>query len=104
MAIKPVYKSSFYVTISIRQFLFAGVSPVYTRIFLCDKKDWKLGSTDDIQIVINFMCCRVYSDRFLYVTTFICHRKTNTPFSSKNFVVQILVNFVRLHEQIKIVK
>ena len=49
------------------------------------------------------MCCLVYTKNFLYMTIFICHIKTNTPVFQQIFI-QKLVNFVHLHEQIKIVK
>ena len=49
------------------------------------------------------MCCLVYTDNFLYVTILICHIKTNTPvFSANIIVIQKLVNFVHLQEQIEI--
>mgnify|MGYP001793440538 CR=1 FL=1 len=45
----------------------------------------------------------VYTDNFLYMTIFICHIKTNRPVLQQIIVIQELVNFVHLNEQIKIV-
>ena len=45
--------------------------------FYLKTKDWRLGSTNDIKKIANFMCCLFYTDNFLYVTTFICHIKTS---------------------------
>ena len=82
-AISPVYTSNFFVTSCICQFLFAGVSPVYTNNFYFITKDWRLGSIDGIKKIANFLCCLVYTDNFLYVSIFICHKKLTRQFFSK---------------------
>ena len=58
---------------------FLTLSPVYTNNFYLKTKDWRLGSMDDMKKIANFMWCLVYTDNFPYVTTFICHIKTNKP-------------------------
>ena len=62
----PFCTDNFYVT-----------SFIYLFFYL-KTKDWRLGSTDDIEKIANFMCCLVYTDIFLYVTIFICNINTST--------------------------
>ena len=49
-------------------YLFASLSHVYTSNFYLKTKDWRLGSTDDVKTIANFMCCLVYTNNFLHVT------------------------------------
>ena len=76
-AVSLVYTSNFYVT----RLIYLPVNAPFTRaLFIWKQKieDWEL-YIDDIKKIANFMCCLVYTDNFLYVTMFICHKKTNTP-------------------------
>ena len=59
---------------------------------------------DDIKKIANFMGCLVYTDKFLYVTIFISHKKTKiyASFSANIIVIPKLINFFHLHEQIKL--